>query len=726
MSLQVTRWTVDYGNGRLKEVRTPHAWRQDVDVRWEGPAIYKTLIDVPFKPVKLRFHGVSYLAEVHIDGNYELTHEGLWDAFEVPLTAYRGKRIEVEVRVTKNGGEKFPVKETLSGFIPYVFHTFGGIFRPVEIVEDSDSLVQTVSPPQELTEHMRGILHWGWYPEFGHCHPTNEVIDKEIAYVKSLGFNTIKFCLWLPPHVYLERLREAGMMAWVELPLWLAKDALFGNQRIEAELDAIVRQYAHHSNIVAWTLGCELQNSPPEFRERWVRKIQALTQCKLVKDNSGGAEMYGGDPREFGTFDDFHPYGEAHFLPGMFDALSLGARTPKPVLLGETIDHDVHRDLAQIAETMPFWASAMRELNDQGVRWQYDIPKFLNANRFAHEPRDNNHAELMQRSIEKALFVRKHTVEQLRARGDINGYVLTGLRDTPISSSGILTDWARERYSPEQFRDWNAQSILFLIPSRDPRWTRGGNRPAYRDLYNFRAGEGCLIRIGVAGGAGSASAMWRLMDREGRSVVEGVCDAVTIDAAPRQIAEIFLTGIAEGAYTLHVEYGRTQNEWTVRFHAKADLSDTKLIRPDDRADGAVFSNSGSVLLVTAWDEAAAKRTADGESQVVFLESEGVKNAPYWRENVLENPMLSFEESLAVCPDRVLDITWLRDIGGVQVLENRVDTRTYAEDPYVARIGQTVFTTYRPWGGHGSQPNGLSVNIVGQALIQKLAQLALVK
>ena len=49
MSLQVTRWTVDYGEGQVREVRVPHAWRQEVDVRWEGPAVYKTLVDIPVR-----------------------------------------------------------------------------------------------------------------------------------------------------------------------------------------------------------------------------------------------------------------------------------------------------------------------------------------------------------------------------------------------------------------------------------------------------------------------------------------------------------------------------------------------------------------------------------------------------------------------------------------------------------------------------------------------------
>lgn len=712
--MQVTRWTVDYGEGRLKEIRVPHSWRQDVDVRWEGPVSYKTLIDVPFKPSKLRFHGVSYLAEVHIDGHHEMTHEGIWDAFEVPLTAYRGKRVELEVRVTKNGGSTYPVKQTLSGFLPYVFHTFGGIFRPVEIVDESTPLTLPATSVNVPEEYLRGILHWGWYPELGHCHPTAEMIDQEIAVIQKLGFNTVKFCLWLPPHQYLQRLEEKGLYAWIELPLWLPEGDVFSNPRIENELEQIVRQYAHHSNVVAWTLGCELQNSPPEFRDKWVKKIQALTKCPWVKDNSGGAEMYGGDPREFGTFEDFHPYGEAHFLPQMFESLSLGPRTAKPILLGETIDHDVHRDLAQVAETMPFWASAMRELNDQGVRWQYDLPKFLSTNRFAHEPETNRHQELMQLSIEKALFVRKHTVEQLRSREDFAGYILTGMRDTPISSSGILTDWNRERYSPEQFKSWNGDQVLFLIPMRDPRWTRGGNRPAYRDLYNFFADESNLVKVGIAGFSGEGSAIWKLIDSRGQSVQEGIEPQQNVSTKPTQVAEIHLPKVPVGTYKLQVEFAESLNEWEMTFHPKSDFSNIQLSTLDDRLSSIQFGTNGVKLFVGPLPESIDY----SQRQMFIVEGRGTTPMSYWRESFQIDAM-PFHQALAVAPDCALDS---EIIGKCEWLETRVDTRTYQEYPMIAKRENTVFTTYRVYGGHGTQPNGLVANPSGQSLLRKLSEL----
>lgn len=716
MSLQVTRWTVDYGNGTLKEVRVPHAWRQDVDVRWEGPAIYKTLIDVPVRPTKLRFNGVSYACKVLINGKQVARHEGIWDAFEVPLTPFRGKRIEIEVQVIKNGGASYPVKSTLSGFLPYVYQTFGGIFRPVEIVDEADSLTSVPKECPPFDEYMRGILHWGWYPELGHCHPDAAMIEKELDYVQSLGFNTVKFCLWLPPHEYLASLAERGMFAWLELPLWLPDSIMYEMQSVDAELDAIIRQYAHHDNIVAWTLGCELHNAPAEYREKWVKKMQALTRCPLIKDNSGGAEMYGGDPREFGTFYDYHPYADAQFFPPLLDSLTTGPREPGKAFLGETMDHDVHRDIEQIGETMPFWASALSELNDKGVRWQYDLPGFIGENRFANEAKVSRHKELMAASVDKALFVRKHLVEQLRSKSDFDGYVLTGLRDTPISSSGILTDWARERYTPDQFATWNAERVLFLIPSRNPRWTRGGNRTGYSDLYNFFAEKPILIKIGYAGPEMSGSAIWTLKTLNGRPIQEGIAENTSSNGKATQIASVFLDSLDPGSYLFHCEFGGAQNTWEIHSHLPLSFEDCTLQFADDRYEGMKFGKEGLPIAV-GWRDYLRERL--GQPMIVLVDGQGGVAAPYWRECITQGFGLSWEERLAVSPDQVLDPDWLARLADVEITETRIDTRTYVETAYIARVGETILTTYRPHGGLGSQPNGLAINPAGQSLLRRL-------
>lgn len=737
MSLYVTRWTVDYGDGRTREVRIPHAWKQEVDVDWEGPVVYTTLLDIPRDHCWLVFHGVSYEATVSIEGESVLRHEGIWDRFEVDLSRWRGKRISVSVSVVKNGGETFPVNEVLSGFMPYVFQSFGGIFRDVEMLRDEEmrsrhrvlsSLKREnrvrVSNHQIFVDgkpfYMRGILHWGWYPELGHCHPSESAIRQEVVRIKELGFNTVKFCLWIPPHQYLDILDENEMYAWVELPLWAPHSKMFETTRAEMELETIVRQYARHDNIVAWSVGCELTDAPVEFRSRMVNKIASLTGCPLVKDSSGGAEMYGLNPKEFGSFDDFHPYCDGVFYPETLDSLLPGPRPRKPILLGEWNDYDVHRDVAQLANQMPFWTSSLNELNAKGVRWLFELPKVVSGNRFAQNPAVSDHDSLMEISRQKGLFVRKFAQEELRARDAYQGYVVTGLRDTPISSAGIFDDWMNPRFSSEELSKWNQESCLFMIPGRKPPWISGGNRAGYLDRWNVFEGNQ-LWKIGIHSERGLTSGLiWKLLDEGEKIIFEGAEPSFEVPPLHSiQVAEIFVPNLAPGRYTLSAEFGGAANEWTIQVTTPLEGLITRGDQPNligVVADRCVVWNE--------WNEVAQAELEAGEPQIIVMDRNWVIRRPFWRECVNEPTgyavLDNFTYNLGFSTDRVIDPHYLRELeGDFEVVLNRVDTRTYKEHAYVVRWKNTILTTLRPQGGTGIQPEGLQANPAGHALVRCL-------
>ncbi|RYG67157.1 hypothetical protein EON77_16740, partial [bacterium] len=362
-----------------------------------------------------------------IGGRDVAAHEGIWDAFDVDLTRYAGQTIEIGLEVVKNGGRLFPVPAVLSGFLPYVYGTWGGPFRPVELVPcgtplegaPTASRLTVVGPELRYDGRpvsVRGVLHWGWYPETGAPTPNAAEIEREIAAIAAMGFNLVKFSLWLPPHEYLEALDAAGLMAWIELPLWAARETLFDEPRIEEELERIVRQYRHHRCVGIWTIGCELSNAPATFRERMVAKVQALTGSALVRDSSGGAEMFGDDPREYGTFEDFHPYTDLPLYGPVLDSLALGTHATTPILLGETMDSDAHRDVPRIARRLPYWASALSELNAKGVRWIYDLPRHARELPIFSDEGADRDAELREASVTRAAFVRRTMAAAARAR----------------------------------------------------------------------------------------------------------------------------------------------------------------------------------------------------------------------------------------------------------------------------------------------------------------------
>jgi hypothetical protein len=720
----ISQWTVDYQDERApKAITVPHAWKQDLPVNEEGPVTYRTEILVPNEPVKLRLHGVSYQAEVSINGAPVVTHQGIWDAFDVPLEPYRSQRVQVAVRVTKNGGPTFPVKEVASGFLPFVYHTFGGIHSEVEIVDAQEPLDPPAKPSRVTTDehriyvdgqplYLRGLLHWGWYPQIGHTNAPEDVIRREVRQARALGFNLVKFCLWVPPHRYLDILREEGMEAWLELPLWDPTSDPAKLEAIGQEMERIVRQYRRHDNIIVWTVGCELSEStPPEYRRDLVRMVQNLTGCPLVKDNSGGAEMYGGDLREFGTFYDFHPYCDTPYYPAVLDTLLPGPRERMPILLGEYNDIDVHRDLARLDQHLPYWMSNLPELNDQGVRWQHDLPNLVPNNRFAQHPLVSRHKELMESSRRKALFIRKTVHEAVRAREGISGYVVTGWRDTPISSSGFFDDWDAARFTSEETRPWNTEDCAFLIPTRRPPFVKGGNQPGCLDSLNFFAGQ-LFWKVGIASEKGLRGGLiWKLSEQGGTVVARGTGDLMEVAPfKPVEVGQIHYEA-KPGEYFLEVEFAGVRNSWSIWVVERPDWK--------NRQGWTVQDKRGLLGIETAGGDRTVSVGSVPDAGIGILVDEGTEVMPFWREATYEfDPSFPlaerWERLLAVSPDRSLDPAQLPE--GYQTLVNRIDTRTYVESPILVRAGDRLITTLRPFGGLGTQPTSLRANPVGSALL----------
>ena len=80
----------------------------------------------------LRFGAVSYVCRVWLNGQCLGSHRGSWDAFVLEVTdALVHGENELVVRVEKPGG-RYPLEESLAGFLPFVQGVmFGGIWQSV-------------------------------------------------------------------------------------------------------------------------------------------------------------------------------------------------------------------------------------------------------------------------------------------------------------------------------------------------------------------------------------------------------------------------------------------------------------------------------------------------------------------------------------------------------------------------------------------------------------------
>lgn len=133
-------WNVTLPGGETLSCEVPGCIERITD-RWDiaVPVRYEREFDLTGTEnnIRLRFGGVSYYCDVFVNGRYAGSHEGIWDGFALDITglAVPGRN-RICVEVTKPGyhcGDRFPLRQVLSGFVPDVLCTFGGIWDDVKL-----------------------------------------------------------------------------------------------------------------------------------------------------------------------------------------------------------------------------------------------------------------------------------------------------------------------------------------------------------------------------------------------------------------------------------------------------------------------------------------------------------------------------------------------------------------------------------------------------------------
>lgn len=645
----------------------------------------------------------------------------------------------------------YTLEVTLSGGTDTVGRRFG--LRT--LTTDDHRLLLNGAPT-----YPRMILSWGWYPDLIAPDPGPERVRDDLLRLRDLGFNGVKLCLWMPPDCYFDIADELGMLVWLELPLWLPLPSPGFAEQATAEITALVRKARQHPSVIIYTLGCELGSAVDQrLLEQLYWHVKDLTNDALVCDNSGSGEAYGGADVAFTDFYDHHLYAEPEHLREIFDHFAPGWRPAMPWLMGEFCDLDAYRDLP---DALPWWASRDPKINPQGARWQYDLPEL--PERLRRGGWSERGPELTRIGDHAALLHRKITCEYVRSRTDTSGYVITGERDTPISTAGILDDSGRVRVDAQAFADFNADTVLLYATERRRRWVSGGDRPAPSDPYCHVGGATVGLRVLIAHhgpGVPDARVDWSLQGEDGRTLSSGRLtgrDGTTgvYEVGHLQIELPDLVGpvrfvlqgsVADGDRTRPIQNSWTwwllpDDPWsgldlinlydpTRRFDELAQLTDV-VTGPIDRLE------HDHPLVAGRWTPEVEAFVRSGGQAVVALDRAAdapmpLISEPFWRESlkvIEEHPwwqdfphrgLVDLQFS-AVAAELAMDTAGIgtAGVGDVEPLLRRVDARTGVTHDYAVRVpigtGAALFTTLTFEGGRGSQPAGLRRNPAGRSLL----------
>jgi hypothetical protein len=880
-----------------------------------GPAWYRARFVVPSewigRRIWLHFGAVSYHCAITVNGRAVGEHTGLWDAFAVEISdaVAPGEAAELLVRVEKPAGMErgpasaslpgaFPLRETLTGFLPYVWgQIFGGIWQDVTLVASGRAVFEDVHargaadgrvivdatlsgpgivalalldpngevifeasatgerrvsfetivpdprpwspadpalytarllladlglPSDKITNrgdqgdertirfglrsldvdgttiqlngrpiYPRMALSWGWYPDALHSNPGPERVRADLERLKSLGYNGVKLCLWFPPQYYFDLADELGMLLWVELPMWLPNPTEFFRRQTPIEYERLVRLARNHPAVILYSLGCELNRAVgADILGPLFALVKALAGDALVRDNSGSGEAYGGLLNEHAEYYDYHFYSDLQFFRDLIDYFSPRWRPEMPWLFGEFCDSDTFRDLSRLDDgrrttddgrrwlsifrpsssvLRPWWTLHDSEVNPQGARWQYEVvhqEARLRENGFWERG-----AELARISERQALIYRKHVLELVRAYREIGGYVVTGERDTPISTPGMWDEQDRLKFDPAKFRRFNADLVLLAGWDKRRAWIGGGDRAGRWDTFSYRSGtlvRPHLIASHYGSSEGRPQVDWTVA-LDGEAPFAAGAATAPFALAPGSLREVAVAEwvAPEVAAPRHatlrasIQIGdeRAENAWPLWFFPRADwggLDDVALVDPTGRLrdireiapellsidstdlipdnrptpsnqrdlESSSVGRRPSIVITTAWTTEVAVFVERGGAAVLLQSGHGqpgpapVVEMPFWREAIrIAEPYPAWRDFpcddvgmqfYGCATDHALDTAAL---AGANPILRRLDARTMRIHDYAAEIawgrGRAIISTLRFEGGAGDQPLGIS-------------------
>ncbi|MCC7374441.1 MAG: hypothetical protein IT581_07280 [Verrucomicrobiales bacterium] len=436
-----------------------------------------------------------------------------------------------------------------------------------------------------------------------------EEFRRRLARAREYGFNYVRHHSWTPPDDYLEAADELGMMLQPEFPLAYGWDLPATEEASRAALAAwegSIRLRRNHPSIVVWCMGNEQYNSFPLAPEMY-QAAKRLDPTRPVIDSDGCSPKH----KDRATLDFLViQFGEGHsigFGDGKYD---FPTDITKPVIAHEMGYFVTLPDLSHINRftqgVRPYWLFQARELAERnGLLDVY--PDWLLAS-----------YRLQAASL-------KCNMEAAR-RSRLSGTSVWLFQDYPNCAEGVVDMFHGQKgVSPEEFRKFNAPTVLLLDTPRRTGWS----------------GETLDLNFAVSrfedAATDNAVVRWQLAKQQ-HVVAEGSQTSLAIRSGEVQALPGFQLRLPEVTraerFNLRAELrdamGITTNDWNLWVYPRppsaalntplsiAGFDPLRALYPDATvlADGPVPTTT-RLLATTRLDEPVHRFLRDGGSVVLL-------------------------------------------------------------------------------------------------------------
>ncbi|SVE53011.1 uncharacterized protein METZ01_LOCUS505865, partial [marine metagenome] len=127
------------------------------------------------------------------------------------------------------------------------------LFIGMRMLESDGEIIRLNRKPLLI----RGVLDWGYRPPHFAPYLSKEDWVNQFREVKTMGFNLVKVCLWVPPSSFYEAADETGILIWQEYPTWHAQIDEEHMNELSEEFDEFFLHDGSHVSVILRSLTCE-------------------------------------------------------------------------------------------------------------------------------------------------------------------------------------------------------------------------------------------------------------------------------------------------------------------------------------------------------------------------------------------------------------------------------------------------------------------------------------